>query len=183
MTDTDAMADAQAMADTQAMAEALGHPDARELLRSAPLARLGCNGPDGLPRVIPIGFYWNGEQLVVCTATTAPKVRALTGRPDVALTIDAGDSPATARSLAVRGVATMETVDGVPEEYLLAASTKSRDGIDLAEFEPNVRAMYDRMVRISIEPRWARSYHFGQGRMPAFLTKLASDLGGGAQYT
>jgi len=43
--------------------------------------------------------------------------------------------------------------------------------------------MYDRMVRISIEPRWARFHHFGQGRMPAFLTKLASDLGGGAQYT
>jgi hypothetical protein len=27
--------------------------------------------------VIPIGFYWNGNQIVVCTATTAPKVKEL----------------------------------------------------------------------------------------------------------
>jgi hypothetical protein len=31
--------------------------------------------------VIPIGFYWNGSQIVVCTAATAPKVKALTSRP------------------------------------------------------------------------------------------------------
>ena len=162
------------MTDTHTVAEELAHPDAQELLRSAPLARLAYNGPDGLPRVIPIGFYWNGECIVVCTATTSPKVRALTDRPHVALTIDAGDAPATARSLSVRGVATLETVDGVPDEYLLAASTKSQDETDPAEFERNVRSMYDKMVRISIEPQWARFYHFGQGRMPAFLTKLAS---------
>src|SRR6266542_251315 len=43
---------------------------------------------DGFPRVIPIGFWWNGTDIVVCTAPTAPKVKALGERPNVALTID-----------------------------------------------------------------------------------------------
>jgi hypothetical protein len=30
------------------------------------------------------------------------------------------------------------------------------------------------MVRISIEPGWARFYDFGAGRLPGFLTKLVS---------
>ena len=40
--------------------------------------------------MIPIGFYWNGSQIVVCTAATAPKVKALSSRPNVAMTIDLG---------------------------------------------------------------------------------------------
>jgi nitroimidazol reductase NimA-like FMN-containing flavoprotein (pyridoxamine 5'-phosphate oxidase superfamily) len=68
--------------------------------------------------VIPIAFYWDGERIVVCTATTSPKVRALLARPDVAITIDVGDTPATAKSLLVRGFAHLETV---ADEYLEAA--------------------------------------------------------------
>ena len=80
----------------------LGQPAAGELLESA---RLGYNGSDGFPRVIPIGFHWNGEQIVICTATTAPKVRAISSRPQVAVTIDAGHTPSEAKSLQVRGTA------------------------------------------------------------------------------
>ena len=43
-----------------------------------------------------------------------------------------------------------------------------------AAFEGNVRSMYKQQVRISIEPRWARFYDFGAGRLPAFLTELAA---------
>ena len=86
----------------------LGQPAAGELLESAQLARLAYNGPDGLPRVIPIGFHWNGEHIVICTATTAPKVRALSSRPQVAVTIEAGSTPSEAKSLQVRGTATIE---------------------------------------------------------------------------
>ena len=67
--------------DAQELARELGHPGAQELLRSGSLARLAYNGHDGFPRVIPIGFYWNGERIVVCTAPTSPKVRALASRP------------------------------------------------------------------------------------------------------
>ena len=126
--------------DRQDVIRELGQPGARELLESATLARLAYNGPDGLPRVIPIGFYWNGERIVVCTATTSPKVQALSARPDVAITIDTGDTPATAKSLLVRGSAHLETVDGVAGEYLEAAK-KALDPDMHAAFEAQVRAV------------------------------------------
>jgi Pyridoxamine 5'-phosphate oxidase len=149
----------------------LGQPGAKELLESAPLVRLAYNGSDGSPRVIPIGFLWNGDEVVICTATTAPKVRALTARPDVALTIDEGDTSDTAKSLLIRGSATVEIIDGVADEYL-AASRKVLGEEGLAEFERAVRQVYDQMARIRIEPRWARFYDFGAGRLPSFLSKL-----------
>ena len=90
----------------------LARSDAQELLYSPSPARLAYNGPDGLPRVSPVGFLWNGEQIVVCSATTSPKVRALTSRPDVALTIDVGNTPADAKALNIRGRANVEIVDG-----------------------------------------------------------------------
>jgi nitroimidazol reductase NimA-like FMN-containing flavoprotein (pyridoxamine 5'-phosphate oxidase superfamily) len=108
--------------DTQELNDELGNLGAVALQRSSPLCRLAYLGHDGLPRVIPIGFYWNGKRIVVCTATTAPKVRALESRPEVALTIDEGSESGNAKSLQLRGQATLETVDGVPDEYLEAAS-------------------------------------------------------------
>jgi hypothetical protein len=159
---------------TQELAQELCHPGAQELLRSGSLARLAYNGHDGFPRVIPIGFYWNGERIVVCTAPTSPKVRALSSRPHVALTIDTGNEPATAKALLVRGLVAMDTVDGVPDEYI-AAAAKSLEAAKLIEFERHVRSMYKQMVRISIEPQWARFYDFSAGRMPTFLANLASD--------
>jgi len=157
--------------DAQQITDELEHPGARSLLDSATLLRLAYNGSDGLPRVIPIGFYWNGSRVVVCTAATAPKVEALSARPNVAITIDVGDTPAEAKALLVRGVAGVDIVDGVPDEYL-AASRKALGADQFTDFERQVRSLYDRMARISVEPTWARFYDFGAGRMPSFLTKL-----------
>jgi nitroimidazol reductase NimA-like FMN-containing flavoprotein (pyridoxamine 5'-phosphate oxidase superfamily) len=158
---------------TQELARELGHPDARKLL-SGSLARLAYNGHDGYPRVIPVGFHWTGEHIVVSTAPTAPKARALSSRPKVALTIDGGSTPEETTALLVRGLATLETVDGVTDEYL-AAARSSMDEPHLAEFERNVQSTYKQMVRISIEPQWARFYDFGAGRLPAYLAKLVND--------
>jgi hypothetical protein len=69
-------------------------------------------------------------------------------RPEVVLTIDTGTTPEEAKALLVRGLATMETVDGVPDEHI-AAATKSFEESELAEFERNVRSVYKQMVRIS----------------------------------
>ena len=146
--------------------------DAHELLNQASTARLAYNGLDGLPRVIPIGIFWTGEEIVMSTAATAPKVKALSVRPEVALTIDAGDSPGSAKTLSVRGVVHLTIVDGVVPEYI-AAARKNFDAEYAAEFERNCRAMYDQMARIALEPQWARFYDFGAGRMPQFLTELA----------
>ncbi|MFC1404971.1 MULTISPECIES: pyridoxamine 5'-phosphate oxidase family protein [Streptacidiphilus] len=150
--------------------------DAHELLGQASMARLAYIGLDGRPRVVPIGIFWTGDEIVMATAATAPKVEALSARPEVALTIDAGDSPGSAKTLSVRGVVHLTIVDGVVPEYL-AAARKNFDAEYAAEFERNCRAMYDRMARIAVEPQWARFYDFGAGRMPQFLADLARKLG------
>jgi hypothetical protein len=147
---------------------------AQELLSSVDLARLAYTGLDGSPRVIPIGFHWNGERIIVCTAPTSPKVRALAARPQVALTIDAGT--VGAKALLVRGSASCEVVQGVPPEYI-AAAAKVMDAAQQKEFEANVRELYKEMVRISIEPEWARAYDFEAGRVPTFLRELALQNG------
>ena len=147
----------------------LEDPGAQELLLSPDPARLAYNGNDGYPRVIPIGFLWNGSDVIVCTAPTAPKVSALATRPNVALTIDTMGPPA--KALLVRGVARIEIVDGVPPEYI-AASAKSMHGDALATFEKRVRGIYQQMARIAIAPTWVRFYDFGTGRVPRFLRRL-----------
>ena len=128
-----------------------GSPTARRV--GAPAlpdpARLAYTGPDGYPRVIPIGFLWNGTAVVVCTAPTAPKVAALAKQPHVALTIDTMGPPA--KELLLRGTASIEIVDGVPPEYL-AAAAKSTQGDELAAFEAGVRGLYKEMARITITP-------------------------------
>ncbi|MFN8216792.1 MAG: pyridoxamine 5'-phosphate oxidase family protein [Solirubrobacterales bacterium] len=141
-----------------------------ELLRTATLLRLAYEGNDGTPRVIPIGFLWTGEAVVLATHPTAPKFAALRARPRVALTIDTA-SPA--RSLLLRGEAEIEVVDGLVPEYLEAAA-KSMEGEELATFEAACRETYDRMARISIAPDWARYFDFGGGRLPAFLQELTA---------
>jgi Pyridoxamine 5'-phosphate oxidase len=153
----------------QEIAGELGQPGAQQLLRETALARLAYNGPDGLPRVIPTGFQWQHGRVYCCTADTAPKVAALSARPDVALTIDTDD----ARSLSIRGRAEIEIVDGIPPEYL-AASAKTMDAAAMRDFEAQVRATYPKMARIAITPGWARFYDFGAGRLPAFLSQLVA---------
>ena len=91
--------------DQQDIENELGAPGARALLASTSAAHFAYTGKDGTPRVIPVGFFWTGEQFVIATATTAPKVAALSARPDVALAIDTGDTPEEARALSIRGCA------------------------------------------------------------------------------
>ena len=97
----------------------------------------------------------------------------MAARPHVALTIDT-DQGTPGRSLSVRGEAAIEIVDGVPGEYL-AASSKKMDAEQARQFEAAVRSMYQQMARITIQPRWARYYDFGAGRVPGFLLKLAQE--------
>ena len=91
-------------------------PLAKELLQSNILVRMAYTGTDGFPRVVPLGFYWDGTQFYVCTATNAPKVRALETNPKVAMTIDTNTQPP--HVLLVRGTARLEIVDGVSQMRL-----------------------------------------------------------------
>jgi hypothetical protein len=156
----------------QDIEDELSTTGAQELLTTTAAAHLAYIAKDGTPRVIPVGFFWTGDQIVIATAPSSPKVAALSAHPDVAVAIEAGGTPEQARALSIRGRATVEIVDGVVAEYL-AAARRSMDAGAAAEFEQNVRRMYDRMARIAITPRWARYYDFGAGRMPRFLQELA----------
>jgi hypothetical protein len=65
----------------------LNRPISQELL-ARDVTRLGYVAKDGTPRTIPIGFTWNGAEIVMCTTKNAPKLTALRHNPAVALTID-----------------------------------------------------------------------------------------------
>ena len=73
--------------DSDETLEVLGQPLSQELLKRD-VARLAFVAKDGTPRVIPIGIYWNGAEIVMCTAKNARKLTMLQRNPAVALTID-----------------------------------------------------------------------------------------------
>jgi hypothetical protein len=151
------------------VAEVLADPIAQELLKAPVPARLAYTALDGAPRVIPIAYWWNGAEIVMSTASTAPKVKALRNDPRVAVTIDVFDG--SPRMLQLRGTASLDEVDGVPEEYLMA-SGKHLDREALARFTSQCEALYERMVRIVLAPDWARIFDF-QVRAPEVLNELA----------
>ena len=155
----------------EAVMAVLADPLAQELLDSPLLARLGYNGPDGAPRVVPIGYLWNGSAFVVCTATMAPKVRALELNPKVALSIDTDTLPP--HVLLVRGTAGVEIVDGIPDEFL-EASHKAVPQDQWSQFEAQVRSLYPQMARITIEPDWAKLLDF-ETRLPIALEQLVKE--------
>ena len=82
------------------IAEVLDRPISRELL-ARDLTRLAYVAKDGTPRCVPIGFVWNGRELVMCTTKNAPKLAALRHNPAVALTVDTEVHPP--KILLIRG--------------------------------------------------------------------------------
>jgi hypothetical protein len=147
----------------------LGDPRSKGLLESPLAARLAYTGLDGTPRVVPIGFLWTGAEIVMCTAPSAPKVRALRERPAVAITIDQEDPPQ--KALLLRGTAAIDVVEGVPDEYIRTAA-KRIAGETLSGFEAEVRSLYEEMARVHVRPGWAKLLDFDGGPLPAFLQRL-----------
>ncbi|HEY0813124.1 MAG TPA: pyridoxamine 5'-phosphate oxidase family protein [Pseudonocardia sp.] len=150
------------------MLDVLHSPLATSLFASPSPARLAYTGLDGDPRVIPVGFHWTGEQIVVCTVERSAKVAAITAHPRVAITIDTEGFPP--KALLVRGAAAIDMVEGVPEEYL-AASAKLVGEAEFPAWEAGVRALYPRMARITITPDTATLLDF-----ETTLPKAVADL-------
>jgi hypothetical protein len=142
---------------TDEIAEILAKPYAQQLLHGPEPARLAYDGLDGAPRVIPIGFWVEGERIVMATVPRSAKVAALRANPRVALTIDRGAFPP--KVLLIRGVAEVGLVEGVPQGYLDAGRKVMTD-----EQYPNwvagVQALYDSMVVITVRPTWAKLLDF-----------------------
>jgi hypothetical protein len=149
----------------------LDDPIARELLDSTHLLRLAYTALDGSPRVIPIGFLWNGSQLVTATAPRAHKVAALQRDPRVAGTIDVDAMPP--RVLLLRGTATIEIVDGLVDEWV-EASRRHVPAEMFPAWEAGSRELYRQMARIAITPTWVKIMDF-ETRGPEAVERLARE--------
>src|SRR3954453_4852346 len=93
------------------VAEVMAKPIARQLLQDEPLLRLSYTALDGGPRVIPLGYLWDGDSFRIWTIPHSAKVAALRADPRVAITIDILGPPP--RVLLARGRAELSTVYGV----------------------------------------------------------------------
>lgn len=150
------------------VAEVLEKPISQEML-NRDLVRLAYVAKDGTPRVVPIGFTWNGSEVVMCTATNAPKLVSLRRNPPVALTIDTEVHPP--QILLMRGEAVLDEVEGIPEEYLQMSGTYEMTPEQRVEWEAEVRSLYDSMVRIVVKPRWAKLIDFEE-TLPTAVEEL-----------
>jgi hypothetical protein len=94
-------------------------------------------------------------------------VRALQANSAVAVTIDSETWPA--KVLLLRGPAQVEIVEGVPQEYAVAARRYFGEEQGTA-WTDQVSQMLPRMARIAVRPDWVGILDF-QTRFPAALAK------------
>ena len=142
---------------TEEIINILAKPYAQQLLNGPEPARMAYVGLDGDPRVIPIGFWTEGERIVMGTLPKSAKVAALRTNPKVALTIDQGAFPP--KVLLIRGAAEVELVEGVPDGYLNAGRKVMTDE-QYPEWVAGVQSLYDEMAVITITPTWVKLLDF-----------------------
>jgi hypothetical protein len=148
----------------------LDTPIAQELLRSTIPARLAYVWRDGTPRVIPVWFHWNGQEIVLGTPLKAPKIQALSSGAKVALTIDSNTWPY--KVLQIRGKVQVDTVEGVVPEYAIAAERYFGAEQGRAWVQ-QVRGLFSHMARIAVKPEWADILDFEQ-RFPSAIEAAMS---------
>ena len=150
------------------IAEVLNQPISQELL-ARDLTHLAYVAKDGAPRSIPIGFVWNGAEIVMCTTKNAPKLLALRHNPAVALSIDTEVHPP--KILLIRGRAELDVVEGIPDEYLTMNGTYTMTPEQRVEWEAEIRSLYDGMDRIVVTPTWAKLIDF-ETTLPSAIEEL-----------
>ncbi len=150
------------------VSEILNHPLSQELL-ARDLTRLAYVAKDGTPRTVPIGFTWNGSEIVMCTTPNAPKIASLRRNPAVALTIDTESHPP--KILLLRGTAELDLVQGIPDEYLQLNGSYEMTPEQRVEWEQQVRSLYKSMYRIVVVPTWAKLIDF-ESTLPIAVAEL-----------
>jgi uncharacterized pyridoxamine 5'-phosphate oxidase family protein len=148
--------------------EAMAGEVAQRLLKRT-IARLAYVARDGTPRVVPIGYLWDGSAMVMCTATNAAKIKALEVNPDVALTIDTDEFPPNV--LLLRGKAELELVDGIPDEYMQMNDPSYMTPEQREAWEEGVRSLYQAMYRIRVTPTWVKVLDF-ETTLPSAVEEL-----------
>jgi hypothetical protein len=156
-------------------AQVMELPISRQLLHDECILHLSYTAQDGAPRVIPIGYLWDGAHFLMWTIPHSAKVSALRADGRVAITIDVMGPPP--RVLLARGRATLETVDGVPDGYLEASHrTLPREAWD--DFDTQVRGLYKQMTAITVTPDWAKLLDF-ETTAPSAVEKLVREQAAG----
>ena len=143
----------------------LRHPVAQALLRAPIPARFAYTWTDGTPRVVPIWFHWTGEEIVLGTPASAPKVKALRQHSKVALTIDEDKFPS--KVLLVRGTARIQEMNGVVPEYAMSARRYLGEEQGRG-WSAQAEKLFPKMIRIAIEPEWVAVMDF-QERFPSAI--------------
>lgn len=137
-------------------------PVAQELLQSDIPMRLAYTWMDGSPRVVPIGFHWNGSEFIIGGSPNAPKMKALSRNPKVAITIDSNKMPY--HVLLIRGTANITMHDGIIPEYVEYCK-KYMGEAGAAGWLQQLTPVMPKMARIAIQPEWAGVMDF-QARFP-----------------
>jgi hypothetical protein len=145
----------------------LEDPVARQLLESRIPARLAYNWSGGSSRVIPIGFHWNGTELVFGTRTDAPKRKVLRDGTVVAATIDGDSMPY--HVLLLRGRIRTDVVSGIAPEYVLMTRRTLGDEAGQTWLD-QLAAMCPQMARIFLRPTWVGILDF-ETRFPSAIEK------------
>lgn len=132
-------------------------PVVNALLEAPIPARLAYIGRDGAPRAIPVSYLWNGKALVFASPVSWAKVEAIRLHPKVALTVDETVFPP--RGFMARGTASIEIVQGIPQEYI-DASRRIVGDEGMPAWEVEVRKNMSEMALISITPTWLKVVDF-----------------------
>lgn len=140
-------------------------PVAGELLASPTLMRLAYVGANGQPHVVPIWYRYADGEFVVVTGPKADKVRHISQRPRVSLTIDTDSRPY--RVLLVDGVATVEHTEGMAPEY--PEIVRKHLGAAAEAYLSRMEGRVKRQVRIRIRPTAVQILDFQQ-RSPKSLS-------------
>ena len=122
---------------------------------------------DGTPRIVAIGFHWNGTEIVLGTFPDAPKMKVLRDGARVAVSIDTDTMPY--KVLQVRGTVRTDVVEGVAPEY--AAMTLATLGEQVGRaWLDTMGALCPRMARVFITPQWVAVLDF-EARFPSALER------------
>ncbi len=141
-------------------------PAAREMLQSREPARVAYMGPDGFPRIATMQFHWTGEELVVTSIASLPKVRAIQANPAIQVTIDtfAIEPGIPMRVLSMRGQATITEVEGVvPEAYRANCRYMGQEFAD--GWAAWIAQPGTTIARIALRPAWVSLLDY-QTRFP-----------------
>ena len=147
----------------------LQDPVAQMLLQTRTGAHLAYTWRDGTPRQVPMGFHWNGHEIVIATAADSPKTKVLTTGANVAVTIEGDNAPP--KVLLIRGTVRVDTVEGIAPEYagmIRKAEGEERGDELLEQWAP----LYPRMTRIFVRPEWVGVLDF-ETRAPSAVERAA----------